>query len=167
MGRIQVNVAQRLKVDASGSHELNRPVDVLGQRLVACVGRIRHETLIPAVHLAQVGVATLREGADQIQRRGRVVVQRQKTLRVGFACFGRELEGVHGVATVAGQCHTVARFHIRRTRLRILASDTSDLNNRQRRAVGQDDRHLQQRLNLQAHVVRRRLGECFGAVPAH
>ena len=96
-----------------------------------------------------------------------MVVQRQQALRVGLARLGRELEGVHGVAAVAGQRDTVARFHIRRTRLSVLAGDTADLDDRQRSAVRQDDRHLQQRLDLQAHMVRRRLGEGLGAVPAH
>ena len=74
MGRIQVDVSKRLEVDARGTHELNRPVDVLRQRFVARVGRVRHETLIPAVNLTQVRITALREGADQVQRRGRVIV---------------------------------------------------------------------------------------------
>ena len=76
------------KSTPAGTHELDRAVNVGGQRLVARVGRVRHETLIPAVHLAQVGVTALREGTDKVQGRSRVVVQRQKTLRVGFACSG-------------------------------------------------------------------------------
>ena len=135
MRRIQVHVAQRLEVNARRAHELDRPVNVLGQRLVARVGRIRHETLIPAVHLAQVGVAALRERSNQVEGRGRVVVQRQQALRVGLASLGCELKGVHGVAAVAGQRNAVARFHIRRTRLSVLAGDTADLDNRQRSAV--------------------------------
>ena len=67
MRRIQVDVTKRLEVNARGTHELDRPVDVFCQRLVARVGRVRHETLIPAVHLAQVGVAALREGTDKVQ----------------------------------------------------------------------------------------------------
>ena len=165
--RVQVHIAQRLKIDARGTHELDRSVDVFCQRLVARVGRVRHEALIPAVHLAQVRVAALREGANQVQGRSRVVVQRQQALRVGLARLGSELEGVHGVAAVAGQRNAVARFHIRRSRLSVLAGDTADLDDRQRRTVRQDDRHLQQRLNLQAHVIRRRLGEGLGTVPAH
>ena len=167
VGRIQVNVSKSLEVDARCTHELDRTVNILGQRLVARVGRVRHETLIPAVHLTQVRVAALREGADQVQRRGRVVIQRQEALRVRLTRLGGELEGVYGVATVAGQSDAVARFHIRRTRLGVLAGDTADLDDRQRGTVRQDDRHLQQRLNLQAHVVSRRLGEGLGAVSAH
>ena len=103
MRRIQVHVAQRLEVDAGGTHELDRAVDVFGQRLVARVGRIRHETLVPPVHLTQIRVSALRESADQVQRRRRMVIQGQEALRVGLARLRGELKGVHRVAAVARQ----------------------------------------------------------------
>ena len=165
--RIQVNVAQRLEVDASGTHKLDRAVDVLRERLIARIGRIRHEALIPAVYLTQVSITALRESANQVQRRGRVVIQRQKALRIGLARLGGELEGVHRIAAVARQRHAVARLHVGRARLGVLTRNTADLDDRQRRAVGQHDRHLQQGLNLQAHMIRRRLSEGLSAVPAH
>ena len=165
--RKQVHVAQRLEVDAGGTHELDRAVDVFGQRLVARVGRVRHETLVPAVHLTQIRVAALREGTDQVQRRGRMVVQGQEPLRVGLTRLGRELEGVDGVTAIARQRHAVSRLHGGRARLGVLTGDAPDLNDRQRRAVGEHDGHLQQRLDLQTHVVGRRLSERLRAVAPH
>ena len=165
--RVQVNIAQCLKIDAGGTHKLDRAVDVLRERLIARIGRIRHEALIPAMHLTQVRVAALRERTNQVQRRRGVVVQRQKALRIGLARLGGELEGVHRIAAVARQRHTVTRLHVGRARLGVLTRNTADLNDRQRRAVGQHDRHLQQGLNLQAHMIRRRLSEGLSAVPAH
>ena len=96
-----------------------------------------------------------------------MVVQRQKALRIGLARLGGELEGVHRIAAVARQRHAVTSLPIGGSRLGVLARDAADLDDRQRRAVREHDRHLQQRLNLQAHVIRRRLGEGLGAVSAH
>ena len=119
------------------------------------------------MHLTQVSITALRESTNQVERRGRVVVQRQKALRIGLARLGGELEGVHRITAVARQRHTVTRLHVGRTRLGVLTRNTADLDDRQRRAVGQHDRHLQQGLNLQAHMIRRGLSEGLSAVPAH
>ena len=164
---IEVNVAQGLKVDSRRPHEFDGPVNVLGQRFVARVRGVGHEPLIPAMHLAKIRVSALRERADQVERRGRMVVQRQEPLRVGFTCVGSELDGVHGVAAVAGKSHPVSRLRVGRPGLGVLSGDAPHFDDGQRRSVGQDDGHLQERLDLEPHVVGRRLREGLRAVPAH
>ena len=167
MRGIQVHVAQRLKINARCSHELDRAVNVGGQRLVARIRRIRHEALIPTVYLPQIRIAALREGADQVQRRRRMIIQGQEALRVGFARLGSEFERVDRVAAIARQRHAVARLQVGGTRLGVLPRDTTNLDDRQRRTVRQDDSHLQQRLDLQTHVIGGRLREGFGTVSTH
>ena len=49
-------------------------LDLGGQLLVALsLRRARDEVLVPAVHLREVGEAALGEGAQQVERRGRLV----------------------------------------------------------------------------------------------
>ena len=96
-----------------------------------------------------------------------MVVQGQESLRVGLTRLGRELEGVDGVTAIARQRHAVARLHVGGTRLGVLSGDAPDLNDRQRCAVGEYDGHLQERLDLQTHVVGRRLRERLRAVASH
>ena len=72
---VELHALERLEVGAAGRHELDGAVDVPGQGLVAGVGRVLGEALVPLVHQAQVGEAALREGADQVQGRGGGVVR--------------------------------------------------------------------------------------------
>ena len=63
------------EIDAAGTHEADRSLDLRGDDLVALsFRRARDELLVPHLHLRQVGEAALREGAKQIERgRGLVV----------------------------------------------------------------------------------------------
>src|SRR5438067_149516 len=57
----------------------------------------RPELLVPGVDLGQVGEAALGEGAQEVQRRRRLVVGVDESVRVGLAGLGREARLVDDV----------------------------------------------------------------------
>ena len=114
----------------------------------------------------QVGVAALGEGADQVERRRRLVVGADHPLRVGDARFRREVHAVDHVAAVGRQGDAVDRLGVGGARLGELAGQPADLDHRHRRAEGQHHRHLQQHAEHVADVVGMKLGEALGAVAA-
>ena len=60
------------------------------------------------MHAVEVGEAALRERAQQVERRGRLVVAAQHALRIGTAGDGVEREVVDDVAEVRRQLQAVA-----------------------------------------------------------
>ena len=66
----------------------------------------------------------------------------------------------------AGRRHALARLVAAAARLGVLPGHPADLDHRHRRAVGEDGRHLQDRLDPVADVVGGRRGEGLGAVAA-
>ena len=89
---------------AAGGHEGQRLVDAVRQVAVA-LGQRRalDEAQVPAVHLVQVGVAAGGEGAQQVQRAGRLEIAGLHARRIGHAGLGGEVRAVDDVAAVAGQ----------------------------------------------------------------
>ncbi len=164
---VEVDPVELVGVGADGLHEGERPVDLLAELLVAPADRrAAHEVGVPGVHLAQVGVPTGDERADEVQRgRGRVV-DLDQPLRVGDPGLRGEVEAVDGVAAVRRQGHPVAGLEVRGPRLGVLAGDPAELHDRHGGGVGQHDRHLQQHPQLVAHVVGGHPVEGLGAVPA-
>ena len=74
------------EVDADGSHELQRALDLRRKLLVAAaLWRRRDEFLVPHVHLVEVCEAALREGAQEVERRRRLVIALQHPFRIGTA----------------------------------------------------------------------------------
>jgi len=116
------------------------------------------------VHAVEVGEAAFRKGAQQVERRRRLVVAAQHAPRVGAAGDGIEREVVHDVAEIRRQLQAVALLDRRRARLGELSGDPSDLHGRHAGAVRQHHRHLQDHLELVADVVGRELGERLRAV---
>ena len=157
---------QGVEVGAAGGHELHGLVDVPREGVVLGVGRGGREAAVPLVDLAQVRVAAGRERPDEVQRRGRRVVGPEQALRVGDPRLGGERVVVDGVAAVGGQGDAVAGLVVAGTRLGELPRHPADLDDGQARAVGQDGRHLQHRLQPAADAVGRRPREGLGAVPA-
>ena len=102
VAREEVDLVQPLfgaEVDAARRHEAQGPVDLRRDALVALpLDRGRDELLVPQVHLGEVGEATLGEGAQQVQGRGRLLVGRDQALGVGRARFGLERLVVDHVA---------------------------------------------------------------------
>ena len=59
-----VELRRRGEVDPAGGHELERALDLGGERLVLlALRRARDEVLVPGVHLGEIGEAALGEGA--------------------------------------------------------------------------------------------------------
>ena len=167
VGGVEVDPVELVGVGADRLHEGEGAVDLGGHRLVVLADRaVADELGVPGVDLAQVGVATGGEGAHQVQRRRRRVVDVQQSLRVGTARVRREVEAVDGVAAVGRQRDAVASLHVGRARLGVLPGKPPDLDHRHRGGVGQHDRHLQQHPELVADVVGRRVDERLRAVAA-
>ena len=166
VGGEELGGAHRLEVGAAGPHELHRLVDVLRQALVAHVGGVGDEALVPVVHVAQVGEATGGEGAHEVQRGAARVVGVHEALGVGGARLEGELEVVDHVAAVGRQGHALAGLVVARAGLGVLPGHPADLDHRHRGAVGEHGRHLQDRLDPVADVVGGRRGEGLGAVAA-
>ena len=118
------------------------------------------------MHLTKVGVAAVGERADQVQRRGRRMVSAEQSGRIRTACSGDEREVVDRVASIGRQRHPAACLTAVRPRLAELPSHPGDLHNRHAGRVGKHDRHLQESLDLVAHLVGRQVDERLGAVPA-
>jgi predicted RNase H-like nuclease (RuvC/YqgF family) len=98
----------------------------------------------------QVGEAALRERAQEVERRGGLVVALHESLRVGAARVGRRRVGVDDVAAKGWELDSVDHLRRLAARLRKLARDPPHLHDRNRRAVGQHSRHLEQHLELLA-----------------
>ena len=59
--------------------------DVLGDFLVTVPGgAVLDEAEIPPMHMLEIGVAALREGAQQIERGGGLPIGHQHALRIGM-----------------------------------------------------------------------------------
>ncbi len=163
---VELHALQRLEVGAAGRHELDGAVDVPRQRLVAGVGRVFGEALVPLVHEAEVREAALGEGADQVQRGGGRVVGPEHPAGIVAAGFRGEVVPVDDVAAVRRKSHAVAGFVVGGARLGELPRHPAHLDDRHRRTVGQDHCHLQDGLDPGADLVRRGVLECLGAVTA-
>ena len=142
--------------------------DAVGQRLVALALRaVGDEAEHPAVHVLEVGIAALREGAQQVERRGRLAVGHLLALRIGHARLLVELDAVDDVAAIARQ---------RRRRPVVSLSDERGLANWPAMrptfttgcgaGEGQHHRHLQEHAEEVADVVGAVLGEALGAIAA-
>lgn len=164
MAREELDPLERLEVRAARVHELDRPVDLARERLVAGMGRVLREALVPRVHEPQVGEAALSEGPDEVQRRRGGVVGTEHACGVVRAGLRRECVAVDDVAAVGGQRHAVAGLRVRRARLGELARHAAHLDDRELGAIRQHDGHLEDRLHARADAVRGRGLEGLGAV---
>ena len=84
----------------------------------------------PTMHLMQVCKPSLREGTQQVQRRGCLVVGLNHPSRIRLTGFGQELDIVDDIAAVARQFDIALFLGRLRTRLRELASHATDLHHR-------------------------------------
>ena len=153
------------QVDADRLHEAERAPDLVRDPLVPpALLRARDELLVPGLHLRQVGEAALREGTEQVERRDRLVVRLHHPLGVRDPRLGRRLVRVNRVPAERRQVHPVDELGRRRPRLRELAGDPAQLDDRERCAVGEHCRHLEQHLEPLADRDRRDLPERLRAV---
>jgi len=97
------DLRRRLRVEPARRHEIQGLGQPVGQRLVAlALRRTGDEILVPRMHPVEIGIAALGEGAQQVQRGGRLVVGLDQALRVGLARGGVEIEAVDDVAAIGG-----------------------------------------------------------------
>ncbi len=156
-----------LRADADRLHEVHCLGDTI--RKLAVTVRLRavlDETEHPLVNVFKVGVTAHRESAQQVERRRRLTIGVELALRVRNARGLVEFDAVDDVTTVGRQRHAIKHFHVGRTRLGELAGNTADLHDRQLRAIGQHDSHLQESAEEVADIVRAMLEEAFGAIAA-
>ena len=72
----------RFRIEPDRAHEAERLGDAVGQFLIARGLRaVLDETQHPAMRVLEIGIAARREGAQQIQRRGRLAIGIELTLR--------------------------------------------------------------------------------------
>ena len=156
-----------LEIEPAGLHEGERLGDAVGDRLVAVErARVLYKTEHPLMHAAEARVAAMREGAQQVQRRGRLVIGLDQPRRIGRARVPGELRAVDDVAAVARQLDIVAPLDRRRARLGELTGDPPDLHHRRGSREGQHHRHLQEDAEEVADRVRAVVLEALGAVAA-
>ena len=165
VGAAQLGMA--FEIEPAGLHEGERLGDAVGHLLVA-IHRLRvfYKTEHPLMHAAEARVAAMREGAQQVQGRGRLVIGLDQALRIGRARFRGELRAVDDVAAIARQLDAVALLGRRGARLGELAGDAADLHHRRGRREGEHHRHLQEHAEEVADRVRAVVLEALGAVAA-
>ena len=112
----------------------------------------------------EIGEAAGGERPYEVERERRVLVAAEEQARIGAARVGVELLAIHQVAEVAGERRAVARLGGARARLRVLPGEAPHAHHRSLHPVDQDQRHLEQDLELVGDVVRGAVGEALGAV---
>ncbi len=166
MAGVELDALELVEVRSGGLHELDGAVDLGREALVLLVGGVLREALVPGVHLAEVRESALCEGADEIDGGCRGVVPLQQPLGVGGARRLGEVVAVDDVAAVGGQGHIAAGLGVARAGLGELPGHAAHLHDRHRRAVGEDDGHLQHGLDAVADLLGGGAGERLGAVAA-
>ena len=161
-----VQACARVEVDPDRLHEPQRALDLAGERLVALARRrARRRTRgSRCARCVEVREAALRERAQQVQRRRGLVVALDEPLGIGDARLGRRLVRVDDVPAEGRELDAVDDLGRAGARLRELPGDAPDLDHRERRAVGQHRRHLQQHLQLLADRRSRDVAERLDAV---
>ena len=157
--------ARCFRRDAAGPHEIEALLDTAGQFLkpfrLGCSGK---EFGDPAVNFCEVGKAALREGAQQVQRGGRLFIDAQQPLWIRHPILFGKRHGVDHVTAIAWQLDAVDGFHRRGARLGKLACHPPDLDHRHRGTKGQHHCHLQNDLEGVTNIVRREFGKALGTV---
>ena len=168
MRGVELGLAQRrgiVRGEAQGAHEIDGVIDLARHFLEAGAGiGLLHEAHGPFMDAREIGIATAGKGAQQVERRRRLAISEQQPLRVGVAGLGGEGDVVDDVAAIGRQRDAVDGLCVGGARLGELAGDASHLDHRLGRAVGQDDRHLQEDTEEIADVVGAVLGKALGAI---
>ena len=128
------------------------------------LGARREKLEIPEVDLCQVSEAAFGEGTKQVQCRGRLMVGSQHAPGIGHSRGRSRRVVVDDVTPEHRQLDLANELRRRRARLGELPGDAADFHDRDTRAVGEDDRHLQDDLQLVADRVGREVVEGLGTV---
>ena len=158
-------IVVRIRVDAGGAHEPQRPVDLAGDSLVALsLGTRRDELLVPRVDTVQSGEPALGERPQQVQRGRGLVVRLDQAIRIGDPRLRERARVVDDVAAEGRQVDLTDALCWTRTGLGELAGDASNLHHRDAHRIRQHDGHLQDDAQLLADVVGGELLEALGTV---
>ena len=151
----------------SSAVDLHGALDRLGQLAVALLDRrALHEFQLPALRVVERGVAAVEQRAQEIEGGRRLPVGLQLPLRIGDAGLRREVRPVDDVAAVARQLLAVLLLGVGGARLGELPGHAADLHHPGVAGEGEDQRHLQEQLEIVADVVGLVLLEALGAVAA-
>src|SRR5215475_9037568 len=156
-----------LKIEAASLHEAKSFRDAIGKfDVTSRLRAVLDETKHPLTDAAKIGIATLRESAEQIERRSRLPVRFDLPTRVRSSRIFGESDVVYNVAAIAGQFLTIALLARRRSRFCKLTRNATNLHDRRSRGISQYDRHLQEHAEKIADIVCTVLGKAFGTVSA-
>ena len=146
-------------------HEAHRIADA-GDHVVVFVGkrRMRHPAEIPVLGMVQVGETAVDQRAHEVHRHRRTRVRLDHAARIRDARRGGEFRRIDDVAAIARQRRAVDRLGVGRTRLGVLAGETTDADHRHAQPVHQHQAHLQQHLEPVGNDVGIALAETFRAI---
>src|ERR1700730_5394228 len=117
------------------------------------LGGILDEAERPLASIGEVGVAAVHEGAQEIERGSRGAIGLDLSCRIWSARFLGELDSIDAVAAVARQFLAYPLPPRSRSGLGNFSGNAADLDHRERRAIGQHHRHLQEYTQVVADIV--------------
>ena len=162
-----LQLRHRVGIDPARIHEIERFANTISNiPILLGPWAASHEIMCPGMNLMQIGIATVRKGAEQVQRGGGLVIGLHHALRIGRAASGVERDVVDDVAAIGGELDAIDRFGVGTARFGELAGHAAEFYRRQLRREGQNDGHLEQDAEGIADIVRVEFGERFGAIAA-
>ena len=102
-----------------------------------------HEIEVPQFGMVQIGEAAFDQPADKVQRQRRPTVAAEQPPGIGPTGLGRKGGAMHQIASVAGQCDSVASLILGRSRLHVLPREPAHANHPLIPAEDEDQAHLQ------------------------
>ena len=152
---------------SAGFHEMQRLADAVGQIAIALALRAaRHETERPAMHLMQIRIAALGEGAQQVERRRRLIVGLDQPLRIGIARFRSEFHAVDDVAAIGWAASPRSGFRSAPSAAWRIGRPCGRPSPPGMPRKSEHHRHLQHHAEGVADVIGMEFGEAFGAIAA-
>src|SRR5262245_61574772 len=156
-----------LKIEAASLQEAKSFRDAIGKfDVTSRLRAVLDETKHPLTNAAKIGIATLRESAEQIERRSRLPVCFDLPTGVRSSSILSESDVVYNVAAIAGQFLAIAFLAWRGARFCKLTGNATDFDHRRSCGIGQHDRHLQEHADKIADIVCSVLRKAFCTVSA-
>ena len=128
--------------------------------------RVAGKIHIPVFRMMQIGKPTIDQRANKIQGQRSFLVAFQHQFRVRGPLFRREPDLVDQITTKGGQGNPIACLGVGRTRLGVLAGNSSHPNQRLFEPVQQDQAHLHQDFQFLCDQLRIAFIEALRAVTA-
>ena len=148
-------------------HKANRIGNAIDKLFVIFVllGQVE-EIEIPQFRMIHVGKAAVNQTANEVHCHGGMPVPFQQQFRIAAPGFRREFRVVNHVSAISGKRNAVARFPFFGTGFGVLTAKTSNADNFLLAAVGKNQTHLEQNLQLAGDLRAGAAGERLGAVAA-